>query len=235
MNYSAWLRRLSFAIFPGVCLLCGCPSRRALDLCVPCAAGLPLLTTACERCALPLPVPGICGACLQHPPPFAAALVACHHLQPVAGMIHRLKYGGDLAQAAPLATLLAQRLEGRPTQLPDALVPVPLHWRRQARRGFNQALELALPLGRLLDIPVASRLVQRQRATTPQVGLSRAERRRNLRGAFRVRTSALPCHLALIDDVITTGSTLEALADCLLDAGVGRVEVWAVARAGLAN
>ena len=235
MNSSSWLQRLSFTLFPGVCLLCGCPSRRALDLCTPCAAGLPLLTTACERCALPLPAPGICGQCLQQPPPFAAALVACHHHHPVAGMIHRLKYGGDLAQAAPLATLLAQRLEGRDTPPPEVLVPVPLHWRRLARRGFNQALELARPLGRLLDIPVATGLVQRQRATAFQVGLSRAERRRNLRRAFRVCTSTLPRHLALIDDVITTGSTLEALAGCLLDAGVDRVEVWAVARAGLAN
>lgn len=230
------MQRLSFSLFPGICLLCGCPSRRALDLCAPCAAGLPLLTAACDRCALPLPAPGVCGQCLQHPPPFAMALAACHHRQPVAGMIHRLKYGGDLAQAAPLAALLAQRLRARiDDPLPEALVPVPLHWRRRLRRGFNQALELALPLGRMLDVPVAANLVKRARATPFQVGLARAERRRNLAGAFRVCARTLPRHIALIDDVITTGSTVAALASCLRAAGVARIEVWAVARAGLAN
>lgn len=235
MKRHAWMQRLSFAVFPGLCLLCGCPSRRALDLCGPCADDLPALHAACERCALPLPAPGTCGQCLQHPPPFAVALAACHHQQPVAGMIHRLKYGGDLAQARPLAALLGQRLQARVGPLPDVLVPVPLHWRRLLRRGFNQALELALPLGRMLDIPVAANLVTRQRATPFQVGLARTERRRNLTGAFRIRATTPPRHVALIDDVITTGSTLEALASCLAAAGVTRIEAWAVARAGLAN
>lgn len=235
MKPDTWRHRLSFALFPGVCLLCGCPSRRALDLCAPCAAALPLLLSACARCALPLPTPGICGQCLQHPPPFAAALAACHHRQPIDAMIHRLKYGGDLAQAMPLARLLAQCVSKRDEPLPEALVPVPLHWRRLARRGFNQARELAQPLGGMLGIPVAANLVRRQRATPPQVGLARAERRRNLAGAFRVHARSLPAHVALIDDVITTGSTLEALAKCLTRAGVERVEVWAVARAALAN
>lgn len=235
MTRSAWIQRLSFALFPGVCLLCACPSRRALDMCAPCAAALPLLTTACERCALPLPAPGVCGQCLQQPPSFAAALVACHHRQPIDAMIHRLKYGGDLAQAAPLAAVLAQRVRARAAPLPEALVPVPLHWRRLARRGFNQARELARPLGATLGIPVASHLVKRQRATPRQVGLTRAERRRNLTDAFRVCSETLPAHVALIDDVITTGSTLEALATCLTRAGVARVEVWAIARATLAS
>ena len=229
------MQRLSFALFPGVCLLCGCPSRRALDLCTPCAAGLPMLITACERCALPLPAPGVCGQCQRRPPPFQSAIAACHHRKPIDHMIHRLKYGGDLAQAAPLAALLAVRLRQRADPLPEVLVPVPLHWRRLARRGFNQALELALPLGHLLGVRVDATLVKRQRATPFQVGLSRAERRRNLAGAFRTRIHAPPRHIALIDDVITTGSTLEALSGCLIDAGVERVEIWAVARAGLPN
>lgn len=235
MSCGAWMQHLSFSLFPGICLLCGCPSGRALDLCAPCAAGLPLLTTACDRCALPLPTSGICGQCQQRPPPFAVTLAACHHRQPVAGMIHRLKYGSDLAQAAPLAALLGQRLQTRVEPLPEALVPVPLHWRRQLRRGFNQALELALPLGRMLDVPVAANLVKRVRATPSQVGLARAERQRNLASAFRVRAHTLPRHIALIDDVITTGSTVAAVASCLRAAGVARIEVWAVARAGLAN
>lgn len=232
-----WLRRLGFALLPGVCLLCGRPSRRPLDLCAPCDAALPWIDSACRRCALPLPAPGTCGQCLQRPPPFAAGLAPCHHAAPVDGMIQRLKYSGDLAQAAPLAALIAARVRERDQPLPEALVPVPLHWRRQVARGFNQALELALPLGRALGIPVRDRLVRRVRATPHQVGLSRAERRRNLARAFVVAadSDALPRHLALVDDVITTGSTVEALAGCLQRAGVERIEVWAVSRAGLAN
>jgi ComF family protein len=150
-------------------------------------------------------------------------------------MIHRLKYGGDLAQAGVLAALLAARVRERSAPLPEALVPVPLHWRRLTARGFNQALELALPLGRALGIPVRDHLVIRERATPPQVGLPRELRRRNLRAAFGVRPGPLPGHLALVDDVVTSASTVTALADCLHRAGVERIEVWAVARADLAN
>jgi len=234
---TTWLHRCGFALFPGVCLLCGRASGRALDLCAACDAALPRIASACRRCALPLPVPGICGRCQRRPPPFEASLAPCHHAPPVDGMIQRLKYGGDLAQAAPLAALIAARARLRNTPLPEALVPVPLHWRRQVARGFNQALELALPLGRTLGIPVRDRLVRRLRATPPQVGLSRAQRHRNLTRAFAVAAAseALPRHLALVDDVITTGSTVEAVAGCLRRAGVERIEIWAVSRAGLAN
>ena len=231
MTWRPW----SFALFPGRCLLCGRPSGRPLDLCAGCDGALPRLTSACHRCALPLPVPGTCGRCLRQPPPFDASIVSCHHAHPVDHMIHRLKYSGDLAQAGVLATLLATRVREGSAPLPEALVPVPLHWRRLLTRGFNQALELALPLGRALGIPVRDRLVVRERATPPQVGLSRELRRRNLSAAFGVRPGPLPGHLALVDDVVTSASTVAALAGCLRRAGVARVEVWAVARAGLAK
>jgi len=235
MTGTTWLRSCGFALFPGLCLLCARPSRRALDLCTACDAALPRPTCACQRCALPLPVPGTCGRCLRHPPPFVASIASCRHTHPVDHMIHRLKYGGDLAQAGVLAALLAARVREGSAPLPEALVPVPLHWRRLLARGFNQALELALPLGRALGIPVRDRLVVRERATPPQVGLPRELRRRNLSAAFGVRPGPLPNHLALVDDVVTSASTVTALADCLHRAGVERIEVWAVARAGLAN
>lgn len=150
-------------------------------------------------------------------------------------MIHRLKYHRDLAQGAVLASLLAERVQQVAAPLPQALIPVPLHWHRLMVRGFNQAQELAQPLGRQLGIPVRSRLVTRTRATRSQVGLTRALRRRNLRAAFTVAPTPLPSHVALIDDVITSGSTVEALAASLRQAGVARVDVWAVSRARLAK
>lgn len=226
---------VSFTLFPGRCLLCGNPSHRALDLCAPCETELPYLDSACRQCALPLPVPGTCAQCQQHPPPFAISVVPCRHAFPVAHMIQRLKYGGELAQVAPLAGLLARALRQRPEPLPQALVPVPLHWRRQATRGFNQAVELAHQLSKTLTIPVRTDLVRRARATPPQVGMARTERRRNLARAFVAGAVPIPEHIALIDDVVTTGSTVEALARCLGQAGAARIEVWAISRALLAN
>lgn len=229
------MRRISFHLFPGLCLLCGMPSRRALDLCAPCEAGLPWLAGACRQCALPLATPGICAACQQHPPPFAVSVVPCRHAFPVDHLIQRLKYGGDLAPAAPLAQLLATAVRQRAEPLPQALIPVPLHWRRRTARGFNQALEIARHLSVSLAVPLRTDLVRRVRATPPQVGLARADRRRNLAHAFAARTAAMPEHVALLDDVVTTGSTMTALADCLRRAGAARIEVWAVSRALLAS
>jgi ComF family protein len=229
------MRSASFTLFPGRCLLCGNPSHRALDLCAPCEADLPYLDIACGQCALPLPAPGTCARCQQHPPPFAVSVVPCRHAFPVDHLIQRLKYGGELAQVAPLAGLLATLLRERPKPLPRALVPVPLHWRRQATRGFNQALEIANQLSKTLVIPVRTDLVRRIRATPPQVGMARTERRRNLARAFVAGAAPMPEHIALIDDVVTTGSTMEALARCLGQAGAARIEVWAISRALLAN
>lgn len=229
------MRRISFHLLPGLCLLCGRPSRRALDLCAPCEADLPWLAGACRQCALPLATPGICAVCQQHPPPFAVSVIPCRHAFPVDHMIQRLKYGGELAQAAPLAQLLVTVVRQRTEPLPEALIPVPLHWRRRATRGFNQAQEIARHLSASLAVPLRTDLVRRVRATPPQASLARTERRRNLVQAFAARKAAMPEHIALLDDVVTTGSTMTALADCLRRAGAARIEVWAVSRALLAT
>jgi ComF family protein len=114
--------------------------------------------------------------------------------------------------------------------MPQALVPVPLHVSRLRQRGFNQSIELFLPVARAMGIPLLREVVIRHRATSSQVGLSRSQRRRNLRGAFVVRES-LPEHVAIVDDVVTTGTTVNELARVLRRAGVERIDVWSVARA----
>ena len=116
--------------------------------------------------------------------------------------------------------------------MPELLLPVPLHPKRLRERGFNQALEIARPLGRRFQIPVEARACRRIRATRPQSELALAERRGNLRGAFAVRGALTARHLAIVDDVVTTGATVSALARVLLRQGVQRVDVWAVARRG---
>lgn len=157
--------------------------------------------------------------------------VAFAYQWPVDSLIKALKYDGRLADGALLGALLAERLAFARAPLPDRLVPIPLHPRKLRHRGFNQAGELACALGRTFGIPVDTGFLHRRRNTESQAGLSAPARRRNLQGAFHCDRSGCPDRVALIDDVITTGSTARAAAACLRRAGVARVDVWAVARA----
>lgn len=217
--------------FHSRCVLCGEPGMDpARDLCAACHAALPWQHAACARCALPLPAEALrCGSCLKRAPMFDAALAAWRYEEPIASLITRFKYGGDLAAGRVLALGLAERAE--PVERPQALVPVPLHWRRLRERGFDQALEIARVLSRSLERPVLE-LIERRRATAAQAALSAAERRRNLRAAFApIRGAVVPVHVALIDDVMTTGSTLDAAARVLRAAGAQRIDAWVLARA----
>jgi len=147
-------------------------------------------------------------------------------------LLLQLKFHQKLHLATLLGGLLADGVEGREAPLPECLLPVPLHSRRLSERGYNQAQELARVLSSRLNIPLEISLCTRQRETTPQTALDGKERRRNLRGAFTVRKGALPRHIAIIDDVVTTGTTVSELARTLRRYGVERVEVWACARVG---
>ncbi|MDX1606142.1 MAG: ComF family protein [Candidatus Competibacterales bacterium] len=223
-----WAERL---LFPPHCLLCGGPGSGGLDLCAGCERELPRLRTACCCCGEPLPVAiEACGRCQRRPPPFERTLAALRYRPPVDRLILDLKYRDRLATARLLGELLRQRVTG--AELPQALLPVPLHPARLAERGYNQALELARPLAVALDRPLLTRAVVRVRATPTQTVIDRAARQRNLRGAFAC-TGLLPWrHLALVDDVMTTGSTLRELATVLRAGGVERIQVWVCARAG---
>ena len=144
----------------------------------------------------------------------------------------RFKFGRSLAAGKVLSELWVDAMQGSPPPRPDALLPVPLHPSRLRERGYNQALELARPLAREFGIALRTDLLVRSRATSTQSNLDAAERRRNLRGAFAiVDNAALPAHVAIVDDVMTTGTTLQECAKTLLRAGVERVDVWALARA----
>lgn len=221
------------ALWPPRCLVCGEAGRDRLDLCLACTDALPWNRNACLRCAMPLPKPApACGGCLQdrRNPALTETHAACLYAFPVDRLLPRFKFHQDLAAGRLLAQLMLQAFAGLPR--PDALVPVPLHRRRLHSRGYDQALELARSLARSLALPLNDRLLQRRRATAPQSRLDAHARRRNLRGAFAVDgTSALPAHVVLIDDVMTTGATLQAAATALRRAGVQRVDAWVCARA----
>ena len=174
----------------------------------------------------------VCGPCNRHPPPFIRSHIPFRYEAPMDYLLLQLKFHQRLHLAPLLGTLMAEAIRGRAMTLPQSLLPVPLHPGRLRERGYNQALELARPLSQLLDIPIGYRLCRRQRATLAQTSLQGKDRRRNLRGAFSVEKGELPRHVAIVDDVVTTGATVEELARTLRRAGVETVEVWACARAG---
>lgn len=147
---------------------------------------------------------------------------------PVAAVLQRYKYSGFLAVAELMGGLLARRLQGLPR--PDILIPMPLHPTRLQERGFNQAAEIARVVAGALDIPLESRACSRTRPTKPQTGLDLKERTRNMRGVFACRQNLTDKHVALLDDVMTTGASLDALARTVRDAGAARIDCWVVAR-----
>lgn len=176
----------------------------------------------------------MCGVCLRQPPPQDMALSVFDYAPPIDYMVQRLKFHGELSWARTLGGLMAEELGHRATDLPDVIVPVPLHRRRLAERGYNQALELARPLARALDIPVDASLCMRIRPTREQSVLAAGARRANVRGAFAV-TASPPPSVAIVDDVLTTGSTAGALAHLFRRAGAAHVSIWICARATLSR
>lgn len=210
------------------CLLCGVRSHGS-PLCSTCLADLPRLpTTRCPQCALPTPNGEVCGACLKRPPLFDRCRAVYVYAFPAYVLVQRLKYASELALAGFLAEQLA--LEVAPHPLPDLILPMPLHPRRLGERGFNQAVELGRRLSARLSVPMRPDACQRVRDTPAQAGLDLKERRRNLRGAFHCGTDLKGLRVALLDDVMTSGASLDELARAARNAGAIGVEAWVVAR-----
>lgn len=229
------IQRLQSLLFPSQCRLCGVTTGTALTLCLHCLADSPWIRNACEQCGIPLPVhaeDSHCGHCQKRPPAFDATTALFHYQPPVDYLIKQLKFANELAIIPLLSALMAARQTTRAAALPSVLIPVPLHPTRLRERGFNQATELARRIGRELGIRTDHRLCKRNRDTRPQSLLSPNARRLNLRNAFSVQHKPVARHIAIIDDVMTTGHTSNELARVLKQAGAGQVEVWVIARAG---
>lgn len=229
-----WTKALQSLLFPVHCRLCAVRTGTALSLCTDCRSDLPWAGPACDRCGIRLAGPGqlLCGTCQQHPPHFDTTTALLQYRPPVDYLVQRLKFSGELAIAPLLATLLAQRLVSAAVPRPELIVPVPLHRSRLRERGFNQATEIARRLGRRLQLPVDQRLCVRTRKTDAQSLLPVKIRHWNVRNAFAVTGEIPGCHAAIVDDVMTTGHTVNELARALKRAGAERVDVWVIARAG---
>ena len=218
---------LGFSFLAQDCALCGAATGDAV-ICAACESALPRLASYCESCAVPLPRAGICGRCQRRPPAFDRAIAAFEYRFPVDRVVHRFKYSADLALGRWLSLQLAERVGCESP--PDLLVAPPLTGVRLRERGFNQALEIAKVVGRRLGVRCDLTGLAKVRETSPQPGLGRARRRANLRRAFRCDLVLEGRSVALVDDVMTTGATADALARVLKAAGAARVSVWAVAR-----
>lgn len=221
---------------PSLCAVCGGWSRgRLCEACRERFAAPRGLCPRCPRCALPLAASQApCGACLRNPPAFDAAVCAVDYRFPWNRLVAALKFDAAIDLAPTLAGLLAAAVERRGPPAPQLVVPVPLAPGRLATRGYNQAWELGRRVARRLGIPARVDLLQRLIETAPQAELTRAERLANLRAAFAVAPAhggALAGrHVALVDDVMTTGATAAEGAAALRRAGAARVDVWVVAR-----
>ena len=224
LNISPFIKRL----FPHTCLLCSA-SAGAERLCGGCRDDLPRHTVPqCPQCAIPTPAGQICGACLKRPPAYDRTVAAFSYSFPVDQLIPALKYHSRLAIAQVLGQHLAAAVDARPR--PDLLIPMPLHPARIRQRGFNHATEIGRVVANALDVALDYESCKRVRDTPPQVALAYDQRRRNVRGAFVCDMDLTGKRIALIDDVMTTGTSLDELAKALKKAGAGEVEIWVVAR-----
>jgi ComF family protein len=230
-----WRLRITQLLWPSTCVLCRQSGQEGLDLCLACAGDLPANDFACRVCAEPLPTSAsdlVCGACLRRSPPFGTSFVPFAYGYPLDHLIRGLKFRDELACGRVLGELFARRLLAvRNGALPELIIPVPLAQRRYRERGYNQAAELARPISKLIGVPVRADLIIRQRETVEQTALNQKERRKNVRGAFAHAKSLPARHVAILDDVVTTGSTVREIAQVLRRAGAKRIEVWAIARA----
>lgn len=199
-------------------------------LCTACQADLPVLGSGCLRCATPLSAGSICGQCLQKPPPQDETFCLLPYQSPIDNLVAAYKFHQQLGLRDFFAKLMAAKLQTR-NDLPQLLIPVPLHSRRLRQRGYNQSADLTDQLGQLLHINVDKHSLQRVKATRPQSELPFKQRRQNLRGAFVCDGLNNIRHVALIDDVYTTGHTVAEAGRCLQKQGVTRLEVWTIARA----
>lgn len=216
------------------CVLCGLATSALI--CSACDAALPRILRACPGCAAPRAISNShgedaerCGECLREPPQFARATAALVYEFPVDKLIHALKYRGQLALAHIFGAALVQALRAQPR--PDAILPMPLHPQRLAERGYNQAQLIAQVVSSALMLPLASLLAQRAVNTLPQAGLALSGRRKNVRNAFSCAADLRDKHIAILDDVMASGATVNELAKCMRAAGAREVSVWVAARA----
>jgi ComF family protein len=225
LNYWA---RIAQRLLPSVCILCGARATQA-NLCPGCREDLPYLPAdRCPRCAIPSHAGAVCGACLRQSPAFDRALAPCAYAYPLDRLILSFKFSGNLAVAPVLADLILSEVGAHP--LPDLIVPVPLSRARLRERGFNQSLEIAKLVAGELGVALSPETCRRVQHAPPQSALAWNARARNVAGAFVCMDDLEGRSVAIVDDVLTTGATLDEVARVLRMRGAVQVIGWVAAR-----
>ena len=210
------------------CVLCGSMSHDGL-WCADCDAALPYFNMPrCPVCALPTPAGEVCGHCLAHPPLFTHTTAAFSYTFPLDKLIQAMKYGEQLPLARAFAKKLALRIDKE--ALPDFVIPMPLHPAKLRQRGFNQSLLIASTIARELNLKLLPNSCQRVRDTPPQSALPFKERNKNVRNAFQCDVNLTGKRIAMVDDVLTSGASLNAFAAALQKRGASEISAWIVAR-----
>jgi ComF family protein len=231
-----FLKFLDKIIFKSCCILCNDPAQQGKDLCLPCEKELPWIIDACRICALPLSgSEKICGKCLKEKPPFEKSITLCRYEFPMSYLITTLKFNYQLTVARLLGELLSEKISASYQQdvLPEKIIPIPLHSKRLRERGFNQALEIARPVAKNLKLRIDHKNTRRVRETAAQMSLVAKQRHGNVKAAFSVDAALGAEHVAVIDDVMTTGHTMSEFCKQLKAGGVRRIDVWCCARTSL--
>ena len=237
------LQRVTELLLPAQCLLCRLPSNNKL-ICRYCQSALLQERPCCHHCGLALPeAQPFCGDCLKKSHLFTQLHALADYQQPYSRLIQNFKYKKQLLNGELLVLLLIKSLTRSSTRQQiskvDYLLPVPLHPQKHQQRGFNQAQLLAQQLSRQLDIPMLLDTLQRHKHTAAQEGLSAAARKSNLSNAFSIapqqKAKLSGAYIVIIDDVVTTGATVNSICQTLLQAGVKRVDVWCLCRTALAD
>ena len=239
-NHPAWrsglksVRATALALLewvaPPCCLLCRLEVEYRHGLCQGCWAKLPVNEIHCERCALPMAHESLCGHCQRCPPVFDSVIAPLCYQDPIDQMLCALKYHQQLSFARTAAGLITDMVRESGEPMPDLLIGVPMTHRAVRKRGLNQAVFLARLIGRQLGIPVKSTLIKKLRETDRQSTLNASKRQRNLKGAFHCKGSLEDKHIALVDDILTTGATANEISRVLKVAGANRVDIWVCAR-----
>jgi ComF family protein len=224
-------------LLPRLCILCGYSTQSIYSICEPCQKDLPILPHNCQQCAQFLRFTSQlkCGACLSQPPDFDATYALFPYDTPIDRLITKLKFQQQLIYAKTFGELMASRINASwyaNKPLPDLIIPIPLHPARLAERGFNQSLEISRYIARRLHIPIDYQRFTRTKATLAQSGLSANARQRNIAKAFNVSGSFHGLKIALVDDVITTGSTVIECSRMLKKNGAAQIDIWCCARNG---
>jgi len=236
------------------CYLCGCqivkPKNQSIQIkqaqapiiCTDCHQRLPISQTACVTCGLPLNLVStndeiressiVCGECLKNSPPYNRTVSAFHYEAPISEFITQLKFSSQFQLLPLLCDYLIDKISESycHAELPEAIIPVPLHSKKLIQRGFNQSQLIADRIARALALQVIDKGIQRIKMTNAQSDLDSIERKSNVKGAFQIDCE-LPKHIAIVDDVVTTGMTVSELANQARQQGAKKIDVWCVARA----